>query len=256
MPPAFPEVERIELKEPPLELVVCQLRFPPILELTPNQPPKEFQKRLAKGYPVSRQQRAGFQVAVAGAGPVLTDSAFWGFDDMESRWTVSLGNTFLSLETRHYQNFDEFIGRFMEAFGFVRELYAVEVRERLGLRYLDRLARSKQPSLPADWPSRIQPDIIPLRRLRGQDEPQSGLLDGRFAFGDHVLAVRAAFTDAGFPGATEAELALDLDCFTERRAPLEGIDNLLRQFRALSYRAFRWVLGDLIHSFQTVGNAK
>jgi uncharacterized protein (TIGR04255 family) len=57
MPPKFPEVERIELKAPPLELVICQLRFPTILALAANQPPDEFQRRIRATYPIARWQQ-------------------------------------------------------------------------------------------------------------------------------------------------------------------------------------------------------
>ena len=46
MPPTFPRVERIELQDPPLELVVCQMRFPIALGLVNNQPPEAFHRAI------------------------------------------------------------------------------------------------------------------------------------------------------------------------------------------------------------------
>jgi uncharacterized protein (TIGR04255 family) len=250
MPPRFPEVERIELKRSPLELVVCQVRFPTILSLAANQPPDEFQRRIRTTYPIGRwQRRTNLEVSAEAAARVAV-SPFWSFEDRESRWTVSLGQNFISLETKSYQRFDDFIARFLEVFEIAKELYPIELRERLGLRYLDRIARDKQPTLPPDWPARVRREIIPLRAMRGENEPQLGNIEVRFSFGDHFLTIRSAYVDAGFSGAVDDELLLDFDCYTERRADLESIDTLLREFRAISYRAFRWAIGDLINCFE------
>jgi uncharacterized protein (TIGR04255 family) len=250
MPPKFPEVERIELKAPPLELVICQLRFPTILALAANQPPDEFQRRIRATYPIARwQQRTNLEVSAEAAARVAV-SPFWSFEDRESRWTVSLGHNFISLESKNYRRFDDFIARFLEVFDIAKSLYPIELRERLGLRYVDRIARAKQPTLPFDWPTRVQREIIPLRTMRGESEPQLGNIEVRFSFGDHFLTLRSAYVDTGFSGATESELILDFDCYTEQRGNLDGIDTLLREFRAISYRAFRWAIEDLINFFE------
>ena len=54
MPPQFQKADRIELKNPPLELVICQLRFPPILKLAAGEAPEEFQTALSQSYPLSK----------------------------------------------------------------------------------------------------------------------------------------------------------------------------------------------------------
>lgn len=76
-------------------------------------------------------------------------------------------------------------------------------------------------------------------------------LETRFTFDDdRVLAVRCMYVDKGFAGALADELLLDFDCYVERRAELEGIENILRDFRQVAYKAFRWALGDLINHFE------
>lgn len=148
MPPAFPEAARIELKAPPLELVVCQVRFPTILELAGGQTLR-VSARARSAYPVTRTQQTSAVVELQpGPGPHTTLSTIWRFDDRESAWTVTLGTDFLALETKRYQRFDDFIGRFMDVLSWVREIYSVELRERIGLRYIDRINRQQQERLP------------------------------------------------------------------------------------------------------------
>ncbi len=252
MPPIFPEAERIELKSPPLELVVCQLRFPTVLALAANQPPEEFQRRIRNTYPVSRRQ-SGMTLEVGGRGPQLSASSIWLFEDKESQWTVSLGSDFLSLETKRYRRFDDFIKHFLGVVQAARDLYPIELRERLGLRYVDRISREKEPKLPEDWPSRVRQELIGLRQFRGAGEPQMSNLEVRFAFGDRILTVRSLFVDRGFPGVPADELVLDFDCYVERRDSLEGLADLLHEFRRLAYNAFSWALGEVLGYFECAG---
>ncbi len=252
MPPAFPNAERIELKVPPLELVVCQLRFPTILDLVSGQPPTEFQRRVRTRYPVAGPQHIEMVLPEIQTGATARRvlSTIWRFEDRESAWTVSIGADFLALETKQYRRFEEFISRFMDVVGKIREVYSVELRERLGLRYMDRIDRQRQPALPPDWPAQVRPEIIPLRGIRGPHEPQMSNLETRFTFADRILAVRSLYVDNGFAGATADALVLDFDCYSEGRASLEGIEELLLQFRQIAYNAFRWAVGDLLQHFE------
>jgi len=250
--PTFPVSERVELKAPPLELVVCQLRFPAVLALE-AQPPVEFQKGMKKDYPVAHRPQAATLGLRPEPGFQLSLSKYWAFEDKESKWTVSLGHNFLSLETKHYRRFEEFLDRFRSILKFACELYPIELRERLGLRYVDRISRSREPRLPADWSNKVRSEIIPLRSLRAEGESQLANLETRFVKGDRVLAIRSAYVDGGFPGASEEELVLDFDCYTEKRAELNGLDEILRSYRAELYNAFRWALKDMFTAYEPAG---
>jgi uncharacterized protein (TIGR04255 family) len=252
MPPAFPKADRIELKSPPLELVVCQVRFPTILELAGGQPPAEFQRRIRNSFPVARPHYSGIAMGVQPGGAAQAALAMvWRFDDREADWTVSLGADFLALETKQYKRFEDFIGRFLDLLGELRQMYPIELRERLGLRYLDRIDRLKNPKLPPGWPSLVRSEVIPLRSVRGPNEPQMSSLETRLTFGDHILAVRSSYVDNGYAGATADQLFLDFDCYTEHRDSLEGMESSLREFREIAYNAFRWAIGDLFRFFET-----
>lgn len=252
MPPNFPSVDRIELVSPPLEVVVCQIRFPTVVELAANQAPSGFQKRLVKEYPISRRQNTTSVAPHPELGVEVTKSSHWAFEDKNRIWTVSLGASFLSLETKRYVRFNDFVERFLAVLDLSRQEYPIEIRQRLGLRYVDRLSRSKQDHLPADWEAEIRQDLIPLRSLRGASEPQFGSMESRFSFERQFLTIRSHFMEKGFSGSAESELILDFDSYTEEQGDMDGIRGLLRQFHETSYRAFRWALGNLIRSFEAV----
>jgi uncharacterized protein (TIGR04255 family) len=255
MPPTFPTAERIELKNPPLELVVCQMRFPIILSLVNNQPPEAFHRAIHRDYPIPKRGHQAEAMALfeASSEPLVrtSKSTFWVFEDKDGHWTVSLGADFLSLETRRYRQFREFVERFLQLTGSAAEMYGIEVRDRLGLRYVDRVSRARQSFLPPDWTAAINPEILPLRRFQGEGEPQMSHVQARFSIAPkQMLSVSAALLDRGFPGIAEDTLILDFDRFSEHRDALDGINGDLFRFKEETYNAFRWVFGDLIRFFE------
>jgi uncharacterized protein (TIGR04255 family) len=249
----FPTAERIELQNPPLELVVGQIRFPIILGLANNQSPEAFHRTIRADYPVTKRgHQASALIEASGEPHVLTSKlSFWLFEDKDSHWTVSLGADFLSLETRRYRQFDEFVRRFLALTDLAAKTYGIELRERLGLRYIDQVSRARQPFLPPDWTAAVNPDILPFRRFRGEGEPQMNHVEARFSFGPkRMLALNAGLFDRGFPGTDEDMLILDFDCYTEQRDNLDGIRSDLFLFKEVTYNAFRWAFGDLIRFFK------
>ncbi len=250
MAPAFPQVDRIELVASPLEMVICQLRFPLVLGLAGNQPPELFHKRLSDKYPIATRRQTT-SVEISEAGQRVSASALWAFEDKDAAWTVSLAPTFVSLETKKYVRFDDFVERFLEVVRIARELYEIKIRDRLGLRYVDHFSKTIQPSFPDNWPALLRPELLPLRSMTSVGEAQHASFESRFAGADFILAVRCVYTAKGFPGATQDELVLDFDCYSETRDDLEGLEAALRSYRDHTYRAFRWAIGDLIDQFES-----
>ena len=52
----FPEAERVVYRQNPLDRVVCQLKFPPILKIE-REIPVEFQDRIRKDFPGFYEKR-------------------------------------------------------------------------------------------------------------------------------------------------------------------------------------------------------
>ncbi len=242
-----PTFERVELQSPPLQLVVCQVRFPPILKLAAGQPPDEFQAGLKELYPVSSRDET---IEITG-GPGQPPRLFrhWKFEDKDSNWTVTLGDTFVSLETARYSRFRDFLDRFEQMLDLARRLYPIELRERLGLRYIDRISKEVNPALPDDWLQKVQSDLLPLRALKGDGQAQKGQFESRFADGSCIVTIRSSFVEAGFAGADCDAFVLDTDCYSPQRADVSGIRECLERFKVTAYNIFRWAIGDLHDCF-------
>lgn len=247
--PAFPDVPRLELVNSPLELVVCQLRYPMVLSLAGGQAPEAFGQRVQDAYPVANKKQTT-SVEIVGESAVQKSTVTWVFEDQESQWTVSLASNFVALETKKYVRFADFLERFEHILALTRETYQVQLMERLGLRYVDHLSRVLQPQLPENWTEQINGAILPARAMRLPGEPQNANLETRFVTGDFILAMRSVFVEKGFPGIVNDELILDFDCYNEKRRSLDNVADALERFRSESYKAFRWAIGDLIHHFE------
>ena len=247
----FPVVDRVPLKQSPLELVVCQVRFPTILALANGAAPAAFENRVRAKYPVPTQKmRVNLELDPTSGAMRQVKESFWSFDDEDASWTVSLGQGFLSIETKRYESFEAFLARFEELVEIIKQEYKVSLQDRIGLRYIDRISKDRDKRLPDDWKKHLPDTLIPLRSFADPARGQLANFETRLAFDDAVLAIRSNFVDKSFPGATEDELVLDFDCYSEKRAKIALSKDVLSSFRSASYSAFRWSIGDLIEDLK------
>ena len=75
----FPEVERVIYARNPLDQVVCQLRFPPILKID-AEIPAGFQDRVREDYP-NFSETSGWQLEVPAMAAGITDH-IWTIEDI------------------------------------------------------------------------------------------------------------------------------------------------------------------------------
>ena len=243
--PAFPDAPRLELVNSPLELVVCQLRFPMVLALAGGQPPEEFGRRIQGTYPVAkRKQTVNFEIV--GESAVQKSSVTWVFEDQDSEWTVSLASNFIALETKKYVRFADYLERFEQLLQHARETFEVRLMERLGLRYVDHLSSSLQPQLPGNWTDQINGAILPARPMRVHGETPDGEHGDSVRVGDSILAI-LGLRPRELPGITEHELILDFDCYP-RSAATRRCSRRMERFRRKATRHFVGD-GDLIQHF-------
>ena len=245
----FPHAQRRELKQPPIELIVAQVRFPLIVELLEIQGVKSFAQAMKPMYPiVNFKDEPSFILSSHGVSsekPVRV----WRFEDAERAWTLVLAPEFVALETKRYQTFPDFRNRFVDAVEELRRVHRPEIRTRLGLRYIDRISNSKQQALPDNWLSLVNSDVFALRSV-GIDLPQQGRVERRFALQDMSLTFRTFFVQNGFGGQDDAEFVLDLDCYDPGRSSFDDLSHRLDKFKEVTDNAFWWSLGKLIDEWE------
>jgi uncharacterized protein (TIGR04255 family) len=160
----FRQSDRVIYAKNPLQQVICQLRFPPLLRIS-TELPIDFQERLRQEYPffqekpeislalqgVVEQARQAIESAVSGK-PVPG----YDFISTDQHWTVSLTRDFLALSTNDYRNWQDFATRLDKVKTIFEEMYAPPFYSRIGLRYQDVIRRSELGLNGVPWSELIQ----------------------------------------------------------------------------------------------------
>src|SRR5919199_111996 len=110
----LPEFERVIYKRNPLVEVVCQLRFPPILKIS-HQEPVEFQDEIRLQYPLfettQSQVPAEILKVVQQFGLPLQSDLAHSFKSEDQKWHLSITKDFIALTTSSYERYEHLIIR-------------------------------------------------------------------------------------------------------------------------------------------------
>ena len=170
--------DRQVYERPPLAIALCQVRFTTRYGLAEAVVGK-FQEAIESEYPIPDQQ----QVTAVPLGGVLGIQSppqvmQWQFADNAGDWTVTLTSDFVTLETRAYQDFDEFLSRLRRVLQTLIITINPRFGRRIGLRYINEIRSENR-----DWSSIIRPEILGPLTI----EPLSENCDQAF----QVLSLRA-----------------------------------------------------------------
>lgn len=251
----LPEFERVIYKRNPLVEVVCQLRFPPILKIS-HQEPVEFQDTIRFKYPLFEATRTQLsseisQVVQQLGLPLQSDVAY-NFKSEDQRWSISLTKDFIALNTSSYERYEQFKQRLEEALGIFEAIYKPSFYTRIGLRYQDLIIRSKLGIEDKNWSELIAKHIaselhetnlsssiqtivksLVLRTEVGQINLNHGLVNVQEAQGS----------------SEEIAYLFDADFYTEQKIEEnKDVWNILNQFNQSAGRLFRWSITDTLHN--------
>ena len=142
----LPEFTRVVFDQPPLVLTICQVRFSPILSITKPAYVGSFQEALRNDYPLltnvvhlQPDERQG--VEIDADDEAIAQS--WRFSDRHRTWTVTLAVDAITLESRRYLHFDDFVDRLRRLLEALTAHVRPTVGLRLGLRYINEI-RTRQ----------------------------------------------------------------------------------------------------------------
>ena len=251
----LPEFERVIYKHNPLVEVVCQLRFPPILKIS-HQEPVEFQDMIRFRYPLFETTRVQLPLEISQVVqqlglPLQSDTAH-SFKSEDQRWSLSITKDFIALTTASYERYEQFIQRLEEALKIFESIYRPSFYTRLGLRYQDLIIRSKLGIEDKDWSELIAKHIA------------SELYEPNLSSSVQTIVKRLVLKTEGGqinlnhgliniedPQGSNDEIAylFDADFYTEQK--IEGnrdVWNVLNQFNQSAGRLFRWSITDTLHN--------
>lgn len=250
----FPEVQRYIYEKNPLEQVICQVRFPPILRIA-EEVPAEFQERIRRDYPLFESRS---QIPASLPDEVLrvithTGGPEWqryvsDFSSENGNWTVSLASGFLALTTKQYTRWEVFSERLESVLNALVAEYNPAFYTRVGLRYRDIIKRSKIGLDDVSWSNLLDSQIAgELASYEVSHNLREKLTNTLVALDNDGEFVRIHHGLGRDNRDEEIVYLVDSDFFTEKRVPIEELSNLLDVFNRYGRNLFRWCIKDKLH---------
>ena len=224
----LPDYDQVIFSDSPLEEVVCQIRFHPILRIG-IAAPADFQDLIREHYPVFGQEQ-GLQVGVAGEQPfVAANQPAWQFKTQDEKWVVSLTTNFLALKTTDYHDFEGFSSRFTPIVKALEDLYSPPIYTRVGLRYVNRIMIPRS----GEHKDRVRWELFLNDLLSGPYADP--VLDDGIAAAEHHFVLR---TEKGQIGWRYSRDIGDVEGKSAERFTLDSITSLWAQFLQKTLAAF------------------
>jgi len=241
---ALPDHEPVIFGQSPLEEVVCQLRFHPILRIN-AEAPAGFQERIRQEFPVFGQER-GIQLGIAGDRPVLaTNEPVLQFKSADEAWTVSLAGNFIALKTVAYSDFDDFMQRLQPVVAALEAEYKPPLYTRVGLRYVNHFFRERPEGNRVAWGTVLNPVLA-----CAFEDP---VLGPGIAEAKHHLVLQSGRGQIGWrysrdigqaDGKPAERFTLDFDHYAAGQIQPADVSGLLAEFNDNVFRLFCWCLSD------------
>jgi uncharacterized protein (TIGR04255 family) len=255
----FPESPRVIYNKNPLVEVICQLRFPTILQVS-AEPPVAFQEAIRDLYPIledkTQNPLAAFgaqlshQVMSLLSRGLPSPARVYEFASADGAWRVALTQDALSLTALRYERWEDFKRMFRPAIDALVSFYRPAFYSRIGLRYVDLVRRSTLGLAGVGWPELVAPHVLGVLSTELAAQVQS-------AFGEAVLDLGGAGQvrlrhglrrdDAGGPSEPEECYLIDADFFVESRTETQHVDTALDALNQQSGRLFRWCIQPQLH---------
>lgn len=250
----FPESPRVVYQNNPLEEVLCQLRFPAILQIS-TVDPAGFQNRIRDRYPLyTRQEEVGFpkeipkeiaEVLAHLPFPKPSEDIIHKFLIDDSSRLISLTRGFLAITDRKYRRWEDFSAEVLLAMSALEEEYHPAFYSRIGLRYVDVISRTKLGLEGEPWGSLINPAVAGVLGENGVSaavrETKSEVL---FELNEDPVTKGFAKLRHGLVNPQDGGDAylFDVDFFTTERSSSTDVAGILHRFNRLAGYLFRWAI--------------
>lgn len=248
----FPTFPRVIYQKNPLEFVVCEFRFPAILNIELEVPAK-FQEAVRSEYPIFQESvAANFAppelLKLLSNANALPSGKTYEFQSINGEWKIVLTRQSFSLTCTKYKRWDEFQRRLELPFAALTSAYSPELFVRIGLRYRDLISRERLGLTDVGWGELLQPGFVdifhtPFAPMLLRSWQQVTL---RLPRPDTQVTVQHGLLQASPQG--EICYVFDSDFSTESRTEPSNAIDLLRFFNRHSWSVFRSWISDRLHT--------
>lgn len=157
----FSHYDRYHYARSPLVEVICQLRFPAILSIGANDP-VDFQEAIRQEFPrfnKVKERPAPKMTMVDGAPKMVQPDPItnYTFVSEDGLWKLNLTQNFIALSTLRYPGWEEFARQLDKPLASFIRIYHPSFFQRVGLRYVNIVSRSRLGLEDADWADLFAP---------------------------------------------------------------------------------------------------
>jgi len=253
----FPESPRVTYVNNPLETVICQLRFPPVLRIE-TELPAHFQDAIRAQYPIFRELLA-VDVS-AGLPPEMLNmmrsmlptatGRTYEFTSEDGAWKLTLSKEAIALEcgAGQYRSWEEYSERFLGPLHALLQLYGPSFFSRVGLRYVNIIRRSRLNLQNIPWSELLNPQVAAelMSPMAADIAESTHLFVVKVnARGDEKVRVRHGLIPTMQP--QELSYLIDNDFFSEQRTEANDAAGKLDALHRESGNCFRWCIAEPLH---------
>jgi len=239
----------ILLVDPPLERVLVQVRFAPVLAVANESFVGPFQQALAERYPIgsSDMEFAISMPASAEAPPTPTATRLWRFETVDGSSRVTLATSFIAFETKRYEGHMAFLAELAYVLEAVGEYVGPAQVQRAGIRYFQRLTGTADLERVGEF---FRPELLGVvASPEAADHLDLCLTQARHAVDGMTLAARWGKLPARtgidiVESIEEPSWVFDIDVFDETRSPFDPSELVERaeSYSRRQYQFFRWAI--------------
>lgn len=248
----FPESDRVVFGQNTLDEVICQLRFPPILEISSGEP-APFQSRIRAGYPLYEREDGPHlpetvRRALSGlaAVPETLTHKFYSEDRGRS---IALHREFVAVTESSYERWEVFSEEVERALTAAVELYAPTFFSRIGLRYRNVIDPQALGIEEVSWTDLLKPELLGLLGADFLDDNVvSTKAETRIKFPDDDAAFVTLRQGLGENDDGGSIYIIDADFFSTGRFDTDHVRPVLDEFNRAVGNLFRWAISDQLRT--------
>lgn len=250
----FEDFPRILYRRNPLEFVICEVRFPPVLKLD-VEIPAGFQDQIRNEYPLFQEivpinlsgQSPGELLKLLGGPNPIPMVKSYEFLSADKMWNLALTREAMSLTCKQYSRWEEFRQRFELPFKALIEHYPIPFFVRIGLRYRDAISRQKLELQDIPWSELLHPWVA------GEfHSPLAALIVGNwhnivFKLQTDEIQIQLQHGLQPSSGNPDTPYIFDTDFSTSARKEPQHVFDVLKFCNKYSWRVFRSCILERLH---------
>lgn len=247
----FPESDRVVYSKTPLLQVICQLRFPPILDIGASDP-AQYQNLVRQDFPLYEKRAAVSQHAASVfqkmSMPLPASATIHVFKSDDGHREINLSNETLAIADTRYARWEDFAAFMSMARDAFENTYHPSYYSRLGLRYINMVYRQDLGLEESAWSDLINPVLAGMltdKALESNIEETTTVTllrisNDTLARIQHGLAREASRPD-------DTGFLLDADVHSTNKEGGPNVAVKLADFNRTARRFFRWAVSERLH---------